>query len=336
VTRRARARRLRKRYVAAGALALCVVGAVYLTRDPTPYFLERRSHVVSVSESPSELVDDHWVHTARLTAASGLTVDVALKRPASLVAGEAAARPAVVLLGGHRTGRDAIKLIPHTRGTVVVALAYPYAGEHRLKGVVPILRHVPMIRTAILDTPPALMLAMDYLGGRPYVDATRVEVVGVSLGVPFVCIAGALDPRFARIWAIHGSGQLFAPLEYSMRRTIPFAPLRVAAAGLATVLIGGPRLAPERWVDRIAPRPFVMINATEDERLPRRSVELLYERARQPKDIIWVPGKHVRPREEVVRDLVNMVLDRMVGVGAAADRVAGDSIAAPRKIPPAA
>jgi hypothetical protein len=336
VTTRVRARRVRKRYLAAGALALCLAAGLYLTRDPTAHFLARRSHVVSVAESPPELVDDHWVHTARLTAASGLTVDIALKRPASLDAAEAAARPAVVLLGGHRTGRDAIKLIPHTRGTVVAALAYPYAGEHRLKGLVPILRHVPMIRTAILDTPPALMLAMDYLSGQPYVDAARVEVVGVSLGVPFVCIAGALDPRFARIWAIHGSGQSFAPLEHSMRPKIPFSPLRVAAAGLATVLIGGPRLAPERWVDRIAPRPFVMINATEDERLPRRSVELLYERARQPKDITWVPGKHVRAREEVVRDLVNMVLDRMVGVQTPGDRVSGDSAGAARAIPPAA
>ena len=317
-------RRARRRYALLATIVVCALAAVGLTRDPTPYFLERRSHLVSWTETPAELVDGHWVHTARLVAASGLAVELAVKRPAALAPGEPKQRQSVIVLGGHRTGRDAIKLIPDTRGTVVVALAYPYAGEHRLKGVVPVLRHVPMIRRAIRDTPPALMVAMDYLSRQPYVDPRRVEAAGVSLGVPFVCIAGALDQRFSRIWAIHGSGESFTPLEHNMRRTIPFAPLRVPAAALATLLIGGSQLAPERWVERIAPRHFVMINAVDDEKLPRRSVDVLYERAREPKEITWIPGTHVRAREEQVRGLVNMVLDRMLadapGAGPA-DRV---------------
>ena len=305
-------RRVRPWHVVLALMVMAVAATLHLMRDPTPYFLERRSHLASWSETPAEVVDGHLVHTARLVAASGLTVEIAVKRPASLVPEDVVARQTVILLGGHRTGRDAIRLIPDTRGTVVAALAYPYAGEHRLKGIVAVLRHVPMIRTAIRDTPPALMLAMDYLVEQSYVDPRRVEAAGVSLGVPFVCIAGALDERFARVWAIHGSGHSYTPLEHNMRRTIPFAPVRVAAAGLATVLIGGPRLAPERWVDRIAPREFVMVNALDDEQLPRRSVEALYEQAREPKNITWVPGKHVRAREDVVRDLVDMVLDRML------------------------
>lgn len=321
-----RSRHPRARHIVAAALVACVVGcvlgALYLVRDPTPRFLERRSHLTSWTESSAELVDGHLVHTARLVAASGLTVDIAVKRPAGTdgaAAGRAPSaerdeqrRPGVVLLGGHRTGRDAIKLIPDTRGAVVAALSYPYAGEHRLKGLVQILEHVPAIRAAMLDTPPALMLALDYMSRLPYVDASRVEAAGVSLGVPFVCIAGAMDPRFSRIWAIHGSGGSYVPLEHNMRAKIRFAPLRVVAAGLSTVIIAGPRLAPENWVDRISPRPFVMINALEDEQLPRASVEALYAHASHPKEIVWVPGKHVRAREETVRDLVNLVLDRMI------------------------
>jgi fermentation-respiration switch protein FrsA (DUF1100 family) len=314
---RPRRRRVRAWHVLLALLALCAAGALYLLRDPTPRFVERRSHLAEASAGPAELIDGHWVRLVHLTAASGLKVDLLLKRPAddSAAEGPGARRPLLVLLGGHVTGRDAVKLIPETRGTVVASLSYPFEGDTRLKGL-SIIPKVPKIRAALLDTPPALMLALDYLLTQPGIDSSRVEGVGVSLGAPFVVIAGAMDTRFSRVWAIHGSGESYTPLEHNMRRNIRVAPLRVALAALATVVMAGPRLAPERWAPRIAPRPFVMINATDDERIPRSSVEKLYASARQPKDIIWVPGRHVRARPEVVRQLVDMVLDRVIGAAA--------------------
>jgi hypothetical protein len=85
-------------------------------------------------------------------------------------------------------------------------------------------------------------------------------------------------------------------------------------ASTAYLLIDGPHLAPERWAGRIAPRPFVMINAEEDERLPRATVERLYAHALAPKDITWMPGQHVLPRRaELVQRLVDMVLARVPG-----------------------
>jgi hypothetical protein len=137
--------------------------------------------------------------------------------------------------------------------------------------------------------------------------------VGVSLGAPFVSIAGALDPRFTRVWVLHGSGGSYAPLEMNMRRTIPFAPLRVVAAAVANVIIAGPRLAPEQWVPRIAPRPFVMVSAEGDERLPRAAVEALYRSAREPKTLIWMPGRHVHADTATIRQLADIVLAKVRG-----------------------
>jgi dienelactone hydrolase len=307
--------------IAFALAAVCAMATFYFLRDPTPYFLERRSRLESVIEDSAELLDGYRVQTVRLTASSGLRVDLSLKRPAADAIGT---RPLVVLLGGHRTGRDAVALIGDTRGTVVAALSYPYRGDPALKGLA-IVRHVPAIRDAVLDTPPALMLALDYLVAQPDIDPARVDAVGVSLGAPFVCIAGALDPRIARVWSIHGSGDSYAPLEMNMRRNIRFAPARVLVAGLADLLVSGPRLAPDRWVARISPRPFVMINATEDERMPRPSVETLYASARQPKEIIWLSGRHVRPQPEVVRQLVELVLDRVAASPGPARRGSGSS-----------
>lgn len=299
-------RRPRRRLALALLLAL-VAAALYLMRDPRPHFAARHAPITGVVAAPLEMADSaHTIETVRLTAASGLTVELLVKRPVQATPGA----PVLLLLGGHRTGRDAALLIPDTRGVPVASLSYPFAGSTRLKGL-EVVRKVPAIRRAMLDTPPAIMLAVDYLRAQPWAQGREIELVGVSLGVPFTTMAGALDPRVSRVWAIHGSAGSYRPLEHNMRRQIPW-PASVAAAALSTVIIAGPRLDPARWAPQIAPRPFVMVNAVDDERLPRASVEALYRSAREPKELIWVAGGHVRSRPEVVRDLVELVLSRVM------------------------
>ena len=288
-------------------LAVMALGAGYLLRDPLPHFLERRSALARVEEGEVTVEEGYRLQPVRIVASSGLAVDMMLKRA---VADSGRRLPLVVVLGGHHTGLRAARLLPDTRGTVVAALSYPFTGDPRPDAAT-FLREIPKIRQAFLDTPPALMLALDYLMRSPDVDTTRVEAVGVSLGAPFVCIAGALDPRYTRVWAVHGSGGSYRPLEMNMRRTIRLAPVRAVAAAIANVIIAGPRLDPARWVGRIAPRPFMMVNAAADERLPRREIDRLFASAREPKEFVSMPGGHVRSNAAVIGELAAIVLARV-------------------------
>lgn len=290
-----------------GGLAAFVA---YLLRDPRPRFDARRSSLAAVEESAPVVDGMSSFQDVTLTATSGLQVRLTMRRHLS---DSGRVLPGVVILGGHVTGATAARLVGETRGVAVAAMSYPFTGNPR-PGTATFLREIPKIRAAFLDTPPALMLVMDYLHRRTDLDTTRIEAVGVSLGAPFVTIAGALDPRFSRVWALHGSGGSYAPLEASMRRTIGFAPLRAVAAAIANVLISGPRLAPEKWAALIAPRPFVMVNATDDERLPRESVEALYEGAAEPKELIWMSGRHIHADAETIQRLVAIVMARVAGV----------------------
>ena len=295
---------------AGGAAAI----VLYLLRDPRARFEERRSSLASVVESEPIIDGASSFQDVILTATSGLQVRVNVRRQ---IADSGRILPGVVILGGHVTGATAARLVGEAPGVAVAAMSYPFTGNPK-PGTATFLREIPKIRGAFLDTPPALMLVMDYLYRRSDVDTSRIEAVGVSLGAPFVTIAGALDTRFARIWALHGSGGSYAPLEASMRRTIRFGPLRAVAATIANVLISGPRLAPEKWAAGISPRPFMMVNATDDERLPRASVEALFEGAGEPKEIIWMSGRHIHADAETIQRLVGIVMSRVV----AAERIA--------------
>jgi dienelactone hydrolase len=304
--------------VGAGVIALGI-GTAYLLRDPLPRFAERRSSLAKVTTSGST-IDDGYVYTpARLVAKSGLAVDLVVRRA---VQDTGRTLPLAVILGGHLTGREAAHILGDTRGVVVAAVSYPFAGDVRPSAAT-FLREIPEIREAFLDTPPALMLTLDYLLRLPGVDTTRVEGIGVSLGAPFVVDAAALDPRFTRAWAIHASGGSYTPLELNMRRSIPFAPARIAAAAIADVIIAGPRLDPSRWAGQIAPRTFMMVSASADERMPRAQVEELFRSAHEPKQQIWMPGGHVHGDSATITQLVQIVMSRVRETAAPAAPVRG-------------
>lgn len=290
----------------AAAVSLAIAAAVLL-RDPLPRMLERRSSLASATEGASTTENGYVYTPVRLTATSGLALEMIVRRPADLGSQRL---PVALVLGGHHTGKRSVSLVGDTPGIMVVGLSYPFFGNPRPDALT-FITDIPDIRAAFLDTPPAIMLAVDYLLSRSDVDVAQIEGVGVSLGAPFVTIAAALDTRISRVWAIHGSGGSYTPLEASMRRPIPFAPLRVIAASTASVIIAGPRLDPVNWAGRIAPRPFVMINALADERMPLDAVYELYRSAGDPKELIEMPGGHVRADSATLSKFVDIVVRRM-------------------------
>ncbi|HJU74109.1 MAG TPA: hypothetical protein VJ717_10200 [Gemmatimonadaceae bacterium] len=287
--------------------ALAALTTAWLLRDPTPYFLGRRStlaHVDTVSASGDSLSADLQL---RLRAANDFAVLVAVRRPAAPPA-PGARRRLFVILGGQRAGKEAALLFPDTRGSVVAAIEYPYGGKPNPKGLA-VVREVPAIRRAILDTPPAIMLALDYLLQQPDVDPTRIELIGASFGAPFAAVVAALDQRVTRLWLLHGAADPRRLLEHNLRRYVSIAPLRTAIAATANVLISGPRLDPAHWTPRVSPRPVILINALEDERIPRPLVDALFASAREPKEQHWLPGQHMqRNRREILTALVDTVM----------------------------
>ena len=272
----------------------------------------RHGTIAEVSRAAKRMTAEGYLdETLTLTADTGLSVDVRVRRPAA----ETGRRlPVLLVLGGHRTGRDAVELAGAPDGLVYAAIDYPYEGSHRLRGGWQILRAIPGIQQAFLDTPPALSLALDWLLAQPWADPARAELVGVSLGVPFVAAAGALDERFRRVWLIHGAGNNHAWLEHNLREDFPVDWQRAVMTEVFYTLIYAETFRTARWVQAIPPRPAVIIAAREDERLPPAALEPLPAvAAREPAvDLLWTDGLHIDPdRPEVIRQLLDLVLVRV-------------------------
>jgi hypothetical protein len=274
-------------------------------------FVDRRGGEISAQlEAPLAEPGGFISQGVRISSDSGLRVNARVLRPAA----QDGPLPVLVLLGGHRTGRDAVALVGHPGDTVMIALDYPYHGTLEVRSTASFFRAIGDIQQALLDTPPAASLALDWLATQDWADTRRAELVGVSFGVPFVAVAGALDPRFRRVWFIHGGAGNRGWIEHNLRSRVPQQWLRPLLASLVHLLVYGNSFDTEEWVARIAPREVVVIGARDDERLPPHKVMNLYQAAGQPKELQWTEGGHIDPaRPDIVRALLAIVRERLEG-----------------------
>jgi hypothetical protein len=291
------------------AIGVVLVGLVELLRPRHAYFESRHGNLVEAKVTAEAAETAVFIcEIVELRADNGLSVSLRVLRPKT----SAGPLPLIVLLAGHRTGSNAVGLIGDPGAVAVAALDYPYQGPQKLKGFWQTVTTVPKIRQALLDTPPAVSLAVDWLIAQPWVDTRRVELVGASLGTPFAAVAGALDQRFSRVWLIHGGARNREWLEGTLRRKIGQPALRRTAASVVLAFAHGASFDTKYWVARIAPRPLVIVGANDDESLSRENVERLYEAAGEPKKLLWTRGGHVtRQRTEVLQQLLAIVRENM-------------------------
>ncbi|MFO7767668.1 MAG: hypothetical protein R6W82_01745 [bacterium] len=226
---------------------------------------------------------------------------------------------AMVVLGGIRTGRDAIRIIGDRpsvgRVGAFLTMDYPYSGPRSFRGI-EMLPWVPRVREALFDGVEAVRLALDFLEAQPEVDPARMVLLGGSLGAFYVVDAGALDSRPAAIVSFMGGGDLTALLESNLRAGghVPTRLLSVPLAAYLGLLVRP--LEPTRLAHRMSPTPYLQVSATDDERIPRENARLLFEAASEPKRIHWMEGEHVLPhRDEIIEEMVRIALDELRRLG---------------------
>ncbi len=207
----------------------------------------------------------------------------------------------VVIYAGAKTREKILELIPDTPDLVLVSMQYAYESPESF------LEHVlwPIsVREAAFRTVAGGMLALSFIDGQEALDIERVSVIGVSVGVPFAVIHGALDERVPALVLIHGGGNLPAQVYAAARRRWLVGP------AVAVTAIFFDSFEPMRYIDRIAPRKLIMIAARDDSLLPVENVEQLFAKAGEPKELFWTDSGHVRSSDiDLITDIIGH-LDR--------------------------
>jgi dienelactone hydrolase len=144
------------------------------------------------------------------------------------------------------------------------------------------------IRQTVLD----IRCATSWLESRPEIDATKLGILGTSLGSFISALTAAMEPRLGRVVLLLGGGGLVDAF-YENPKAKPFLQ--------AADLVG---LTREKMKKMIAPadpltyaellkeRKLLMIAASRDDIVPPIAAQKLWEATGKPK-IIWLDATHV-------------------------------------------
>jgi len=273
------------------------------SRQRDNWFNERQGHIETVTAEESVTRYGQLSESVRLISDSGLQVSFRVVREVM----PGAPLPVLIIIGGHRTGSNAVELFGKVDHRAIVGVDYPYDGPDRVKGVLSVARTIPLARRAFLDTTPAVSLILDWLLEQAWVDKKRIVTAGASLGVPFAASAAARDGRIAGLMLVHGAADNRLWLEVQVARRIDTKLLHYPLATILYWLAYGPILDTSKHVARVSPRPVLIIGARDDERTPAGQAEALFEAAGYPKRLRYTEGRHIQPnRKEIVAELLRI------------------------------
>ena len=139
-----------------------------------------------------------------------------------------------------------------------------------------------------------LISVVDYLVSRPDVDRDRLGAFGFSMGGATTLLTAAREPRLKAVVADSAWSDVRRWLRPSVsdvfvhpRDRFTALSLKLAELRTGTDLDD---LRPAEVIDRISPRPLLLVHGSGDEVIPAAEAERNFEAAKEPKKLVVVPG----------------------------------------------
>lgn len=147
------------------------------------------------------------------------------------------------------------------------------------------------MRDMFVQTAIDIRRGIDFLSKKDFIDKEKIGYAGVSMGGIIGVLVSSLDTRIkAPVFIVAGGNFL---------TMIPLLGVIPNARNIAGVF------DPVNFIAKISPRPFLMLNGLQDTSM-EKGAKLLYEAAKDPKQIIWVEGDHIQVplKEETIKHCV--------------------------------
>jgi len=159
-----------------------------------------------------------------------------------------------------------------------------------------------------------LKAAIDYLASLREVDKSRLYLLGSSAGAAVSVYVAANDPRVSSLVTFACPAE-FSFLTDKQRAKATIDQFRSIGVirdddfppSVDDWLAGFGTVSPLHCIDRISPRPLLLIHGENDDLVPVEHAHKLFEKAGEPKKLVIIPGAGHRLRLE--QKAVNAALD---------------------------
>ncbi|MFQ5823368.1 MAG: alpha/beta hydrolase family protein [bacterium] len=277
---------------------------IYANRNFSKFLLSQKGHLKILHEKLIESDERVQICETEIGDDKGTRIGFLLQKPVN----SKKRLPAVVILGGIDIGKETLSYMDEEGSVLIVAMGYPY-DLSKVQSFWSAVKEIPAIREAVFKTVAGTLLVMDYLRERTDLDTNRVTLVGYSFGAPFVPCIMSLDKRYKAAALLYGGGDLeFLIGNYLQENFGIFSKL---LGKIAAFLIRP--IEPLLYIQDISPSPFVMIQGTEDPFFPAENAKKLFDKSREPKDLIWIESSHMAPwKKDLLKKIISTLRDWMI------------------------
>jgi len=150
-----------------------------------------------------------------------------------------------------------------------------------------------------------LTAVVNYLSGVKSIDKSRLCLLGSSAGAAVSVYVAANDPRISAL------ATLACPAEFGFvtdARRVQGTIDQFRSIGLIRDAGFPPsvedwaanfkKVAPIKWIEKISPRPLLLVHGDRDDLVPIEHAQRLFQKAGEPKKLIILPGAGHRLRHE--------------------------------------
>ncbi len=141
---------------------------------------------------------------------------------------------------------------------------------------------------AVLD----IRRAAAWLAARDEIDGAQLGIFGISLGGITASLAAAAEPRFTKVCPMLAGGDI-AQISWDHPRLTHIREKWLAEGGTRETFFSLlAEVDPVTYADRVRGRKILMLNATQDEIIPRSCTEALWRALGEP-ELVWYEAGHI-------------------------------------------
>lgn len=177
-------------------------------------------------------------------------------------------------------------------------------------------------QSAIADTPPQELLgllsgsivdnriAIDMASQNGWVEQGKLILAGTSMGGILGGVIAGVDQRISGAALYVAGGDLVEILKRSKHPTVSQVVSGIPRFMFSLFKGQVANIDPINYIDRISPRPLLLQLGKNDEYVPFDCGIKLFDKAKEPKDLVVHDSGHDLPREKALSETINWIRKR--------------------------